>query len=608
MVDRIVPASTDGDPGRARSALGAGDLAAVDAEPYRQWVIEDDFPGGRPAWERPGPCSPPTSTQWERLKLRVLNGVHSTLAYLGALAGCRTIAEALALPGLTAPCCGGWSREDIAPTLDPPAGVRWPTTASRSWSASPTPPSSTAPCRWPWTARRSCRSGCCGTILDRRPPARVPGYAALALAAWMRFVQGTADDGAALPLDDPLAETIRAALPLRRTRPAPWPLLGLDGVFPAELADDTDWHRIAYWLDRLAAAGVAATIRHAAAPVAAPLARAVGGERPGGADRRDRSRRAGTGGPSPNCGGRPGPNWSAWRRPRGARRPAGRAAVHRPPDLLAAAQPDVVIICTPPHTHLGDRRGRRAGRRGRAAGEAAGARPGRARRTARRCWPRTGRACQVGFQALGSAALAGLVDAIAGRRPRHRDRHRGAGRVVARRGLLPPRRPGSAGAASAADRRWTARWPTRSPTRSCRCWPWPSSPVETVEVERYRTRDIEVDDTASLRLGFAGGLRALIAVTLCAETFVAGEITVTGTAGTAVLEYPTDRLRLPGEADLSTVPGRVGLLANLLDHRADPAVPLIAPLARGPGRSPRCWPRSWTRYRCRSAGLSGDPP
>ena len=55
---------------------------------------------------------------------------------------------------------------------------------------------------------------------------------------------------------------------------------------------------------------------------------------------------------------------------------------------------------------------------------------------------------------------------------------------------------------------------------------------------------------------------------------------VTGDAGRAVLEYPTDRLLLPGEPTARAVPGRCGLLENLLDHRADPRVPLIAPLAR----------------------------
>jgi hypothetical protein len=61
-------------------------------------------------------------------------------------------------------------------------------------------------------------------------------------------------------------------------------------------------------------------------------------------------------------------------------------------------------------------------------------------------------------------------------------------------------------------------------------------------------------------------------------------VLVHGTAGRAVLEYPTDRLLLPGDVALRQVPGRVGLLVNLLAHRADPSgVPLIAPLARTRG-------------------------
>jgi predicted dehydrogenase len=106
------------------------------------------------------------------------------------------------------------------------------------------------------------------------------------------------------------------------------------------------------------------------------------------------------------------------------------------------------------------------------------------------------------------------------------------------------------------------------------------SPVRQASVERYRCRDMEVDDTASVRLRFASGVTAVIAVSLCAEQFVPGDITVTGTRGTAVLEYPTDRLRLPGEPAPKRLSGRVGLLDNLLDHRADPRVPLIAPLSR----------------------------
>jgi predicted dehydrogenase len=105
-----------------------------------------------------------------------------------------------------------------------------------------------------------------------------------------------------------------------------------------------------------------------------------------------------------------------------------------------------------------------------------------------------------------------------------------------------------------------------------------------LEVERYRTRAIESDDTAVLRLALQGGLPVVVAVTLAGEEFIAGEVTVTGTRGSATLEYPTDRLRLPGEAEMREVPGRIDLLDNLIAHRADPdGVPLRAPLAATAG-------------------------
>jgi hypothetical protein len=72
----------------------------------------------------------------------------------------------------------------------------------------------------------------------------------------------------------------------------------------------------------------------------------------------------------------------------------------------------------------------------------------------------------------------------------------------------------------------------------------------------------------------------MAAVTLAGEDFIAGEVIVRGTAGRSILEYPTDRLALRGDPEPVLVPGRTGLLANLLDHRADPAIPLVVPLSR----------------------------
>lgn len=246
-------------------------------------------------------------------------------------------------------------------------------------------------------------------------------------------------------------------------------------------------------------------------------------------------------------------------------------------ELLAATKPDIVIVCTPPHTHLP-----MASAAARAGADLLLEKPPvldlaeHEQLTA--VLAETGRAGQVGFQALGSAALArlraamaagalGTVTSIAARGAWSRPdeyfrraawvgRRRLDGRPVLDGALVNPFAHAVMQVLALAD-----------------------EPVSTVDVELYRAHEIEVDDTASLRVRFASGRIAVVAVTLCAETFVPGDITVTGTAGTAVLEYPTDRLRLPGEDELTEVPGRVSLLANLVEHRNDPSVALLAPLA-----------------------------
>jgi predicted dehydrogenase len=257
-------------------------------------------------------------------------------------------------------------------------------------------------------------------------------------------------------------------------------------------------------------------------------------------------------------------------------------ADHR--ELLTATRPDVVIICTPPHTHL-----TLAGDAARAGCDILLEKPPVLSLSEHRelagILSETGRACQVGFQALGSAALATLTDAI------------GAGRL------------GPVDGVSAA-----ASW-QRSDTYYARS-PWAGrrhlggravldgalanplahavmqclaiaevaggpAGMSTVELERYRTRPIEVDDTACLRVRLASGLTVVVAVTLCGEEFIAGEVAVHGRAGRALLEYPTDRLALSGDDGYHEVAGRVSLLDNLLEHRAsEGAVPLIVPLAR----------------------------
>lgn len=87
MVDRITPAQTPDTRDLARRLTGTEDVLAIETEPFFQWVIEDHFPTGRPQWEAAGVIFASDVAPFEKMKLRLLNGSHSLIAYMGALLG-----------------------------------------------------------------------------------------------------------------------------------------------------------------------------------------------------------------------------------------------------------------------------------------------------------------------------------------------------------------------------------------------------------------------------------------------------------------------------------------------------------------------------------------
>ncbi|MGC4025249.1 MAG: mannitol dehydrogenase family protein [Mesorhizobium sp.] len=122
MVDRIVPATTDDDRARISAALGVTDAWPVTTEPFLQWVIEDDFPSGRPQWERFGVEMVADVAPFEDMKLRLLNGTHSTIAYLGLLSGHATVSDAFADPAIRAFVSRLW--DEAKPSLPTAKGLR----------------------------------------------------------------------------------------------------------------------------------------------------------------------------------------------------------------------------------------------------------------------------------------------------------------------------------------------------------------------------------------------------------------------------------------------------------------------------------------------------
>ncbi|MGV1754372.1 mannitol dehydrogenase family protein [Agrobacterium sp. CG674] len=98
MVDRIVPAATDETRQRAAQLLGVEDRLAIETEPFLQWVIEDDFVSGRPAWEAAGAVFTQAVEPYENMKLRLLNGSHTLIAHLGILHDLEFVRDVMAVP------------------------------------------------------------------------------------------------------------------------------------------------------------------------------------------------------------------------------------------------------------------------------------------------------------------------------------------------------------------------------------------------------------------------------------------------------------------------------------------------------------------------------
>ncbi len=209
MVDRIVPATTAADRVRIDAALGVADAWPVLCEPFHQWVVEDRFPLGRPAWEETGAELVADVHPYEDMKLRLLNGSHSAIAYLGQLAGWPTVAEAIAEPALRDFVAALMT--ESAATLRMPAGVDLETyrRALLDRFANPALHHRTAQIAMDGSQKLPQRQF--APALDRLRAGRRAPCIALGLAAWLRFLRGTADDGSALALDDPQAARLRAA-------------------------------------------------------------------------------------------------------------------------------------------------------------------------------------------------------------------------------------------------------------------------------------------------------------------------------------------------------------------------------------------------------------
>jgi len=259
MVDSITPATDERLRQLVRDATGFDDAVPVSREAYTQWVIEDVLADGCPDLASVGVTLTGDVQAWEKAKLRILNGAHSSLAYLGLLLGLETVADAMAHPAL----CAFVERlvtEGIIPTLEPsPIDLRSYAAATLARFRNPAIHHRLSQIAWDGSQKLPYRL--LDTILDARASSRPIEQLAVPVAAWILFIERQARAGVAIV--DPLADRLTA---LGRSSDPVEAILGLRQIFPENLASD------AAFSSAVAAAASAMRIEGVAAAIGPSLA------------------------------------------------------------------------------------------------------------------------------------------------------------------------------------------------------------------------------------------------------------------------------------------------------------------------------------------------
>ncbi|MGF6563914.1 mannitol dehydrogenase family protein [Kosakonia cowanii] len=250
MVDRIVPAATDESLTEIADVIGVFDPCAISCEPFIQWVIEDNFVAGRPAWETAGVQLVEDVQPWEQMKLRMLNGSHSFLAYLGYLAGFAHINE----------CMQDAAFREAARQLM--LNEQAPTLRIKDVNLNAYADSLLERFANPALKHRTWQIAMDGS--QKLPQRLLDGIRihlqrqsdwpllALGVAGWMRYVSGVDDAGETIDIRDPLADKIRAIVETSSSDERVTALLTLKEIFGNDLphnpvfvdAVSQAWHAI----------------------------------------------------------------------------------------------------------------------------------------------------------------------------------------------------------------------------------------------------------------------------------------------------------------------------------------------------------------------------
>ena len=258
MVDRIVPRTTDADREQVGAALGLHDAWPVLGEHFLDWVIEDRFAAGRPAWEQGGARFVEDVAPFELAKLRLLNGTHSTLAYLGAMAGLQTVDQAVREPTLRE-LIAQMMAQEIAPTLPATPGLDLADYSRRILARYANPALQHRLRQIAMDGSQKLPQRLLATVRQRLAHGAPFQRLALAVAGWLHFLRGRDEAGTPHAIDDPMAPT----LTLLRAEGGPAAVLAHAPVF-GDLAGEAAFSGpVLRWLTVLEQQGVRAAVAQA---------------------------------------------------------------------------------------------------------------------------------------------------------------------------------------------------------------------------------------------------------------------------------------------------------------------------------------------------------
>ncbi len=258
MVDRITPATSDEERALVATDYEIADNWPVACETFKQWVIEDHFPTGRPALEKVGVQFVPDVAPYELMKIRILNGGHAAIAYPAGLMGIHFVHEAMADP-LVAGFLKKVEQDEILPVVPPVPDTDLNAYFDKVEERFGNPTVGD-------TIRRLCLDGSnrqpkfiLPSVRDRLKAGKSIVGLALEGALWCRYCYGTTDSGAEIAPNDPDWDRLQQRA--RAARDKPTEFLAMHDIF-GELANDPAYvHAFSHWLTALWADGTKKTLQ-----------------------------------------------------------------------------------------------------------------------------------------------------------------------------------------------------------------------------------------------------------------------------------------------------------------------------------------------------------